>query len=248
MKAKLVIVGGAAKTNDIELELPAVLGRGRDVSVPLPHPLVSRKHCEIVEQDGRLLVRDLDSLNGTFVGEARVSEAVLPPGGLLTVGTVTFRAVYGDSAGKKPPKSGAPPAARAAVDAKSAAPMPAPAKSNPTLVASDEDSVLEIDSVEEVLDVGDIDEIVDIDDALVEELVEDVVEVADPDEADSAEAVAEQDSAELLDLEEVEIIDQGAMIAGVDDQTERARPPRPPADDDGGHVEFVALAQRQILR
>ena len=43
---------------------------------------------------GRLRVRDLGSLNGTFVGSKRIEDAEVPPGELLTVGTVTFRAVY----------------------------------------------------------------------------------------------------------------------------------------------------------
>ncbi len=60
----------------------------------LTHPLVSRRHCELVEKDGHVLVRDLQSLNGTFVGSDRIEEAILWPGDLLTVGTVTFRAMY----------------------------------------------------------------------------------------------------------------------------------------------------------
>ena len=42
-------------------------------------------------------MRDLESLNGTFVGSDRVDEAVLHSGDLLTVGTVTFRAIYDDA-------------------------------------------------------------------------------------------------------------------------------------------------------
>lgn len=94
MKAKLVVVGGDAKAAEVSLRLPTVIGRGRDVSLTLPHPLVSRRHCEIFESGGQLFVRDLGSLNGTFVGNDRVTESPLPPGELLTVGTVTFRAVY----------------------------------------------------------------------------------------------------------------------------------------------------------
>lgn len=94
MKVKLKVIGGDAGASDIDLELPAVLGRGRDVSLNLSHPLVSRRHCELFEQQGRLAVRDLGSLNGTFVGSQAVDQAMMDPGDLLTVGTVTFRAVY----------------------------------------------------------------------------------------------------------------------------------------------------------
>ena len=98
MKPKLIVVGGDAKPSEIDLKLPSVIGRGRSVSVTLPHPLVSREHCEIYLSEGRLHVRDLGSLNGTYVGNERIEDVVLPAGALLTVGTVTFRAVYEDPA------------------------------------------------------------------------------------------------------------------------------------------------------
>ncbi len=94
MNAKLIVVGGTTSTTEVKLRLPAVIGRGRSVQVTIPHSLVSRQHCEISEADGRLVVRDLDSMNGTYVGDERITEAILHPGALLTVGTVTFRAIY----------------------------------------------------------------------------------------------------------------------------------------------------------
>ena len=95
MEAKLVVVGGEAKAAEIRLKLPTVIGRGREASLMVPHPLVSRRHCEIYEQDGQLVVRDLGSLNGTYVNNLKVvGEAALPPGQLLTIGAVTFRAMY----------------------------------------------------------------------------------------------------------------------------------------------------------
>jgi hypothetical protein len=90
----LKVVGGEVDSAETPLALPAIIGRGHDVTVNLTHPLVSRRHCELCEVDGQLRVRDLGSLNGTFIGSERVVEAILRPGELLTVGTVTFRAVY----------------------------------------------------------------------------------------------------------------------------------------------------------
>ena len=95
LKARLLIIGGADGPAEIELDtLPMTLGRGQDCDICLPHALVSRSHCEIYEEDELLSVRDLGSLNGTFVGKQRVEQSVLKPGELLTVGTVTFRALY----------------------------------------------------------------------------------------------------------------------------------------------------------
>jgi pSer/pThr/pTyr-binding forkhead associated (FHA) protein len=94
LHAKLLVVGGDVKATEIALKLPATIGRGRDAAIVLPHPLVSRRHCELYEAAGQLMVRDLGSLNGTFVNSERVTESPLPAGELLTIGTVTFRAVY----------------------------------------------------------------------------------------------------------------------------------------------------------
>lgn len=96
MEAKLIVIGGDAKATEIKLRLPTIIGRGRGATLTLPHPLVSRQHCEIYEVEGQLHVRDLGSLNGTFIGNEPITEAPLPPGELLTVGAVTFRAIYGE--------------------------------------------------------------------------------------------------------------------------------------------------------
>ena len=95
LTAKLVVVGGDAKTTEVNLRFPCVIGRGREVTLTLPHPLVSRRHCEIFEHEGRLYVKDLGSLNGTFINNTKiVGEQVLNPNQLLTLGNVTFRAIY----------------------------------------------------------------------------------------------------------------------------------------------------------
>lgn len=94
----LTIVGGADKllADQIALErFPIRMGRGRENDLVLSHALVSRVHCELFERDGELYVRDLGSTNGTFVGSHRIQESPLRPGDLLTVGILTFRAVYG---------------------------------------------------------------------------------------------------------------------------------------------------------
>jgi predicted component of type VI protein secretion system len=98
LNVTLVVVGGDVKTPEVKLRLPSTVGRGRDCSIMLRHPLVSRQHCEIYESSGALMVRDLGSLNGTFVNNQRIEgDAPLQPGQLLTIGTVTFRAIYDEA-------------------------------------------------------------------------------------------------------------------------------------------------------
>lgn len=94
MQAKLIVVGGDIGAAEIPLKLPATIGRSRDATLTLAHPLVSRQHCELFEQEGRLMVRDLGSRNGTFLDNERITEAEVRPGDLLTIGNTTFRAVF----------------------------------------------------------------------------------------------------------------------------------------------------------
>src|SRR5262245_18410465 len=108
LNAKLVVVGGDVKTTEIKLRLPSTVGRGRGTTIMLPHPLVSRQHCELFENNGQLMVRDLGSLNGTFVNNQRITESPLPPGQLTTSGTVTFRARYESQPDSQPPPGAGP--------------------------------------------------------------------------------------------------------------------------------------------
>lgn len=94
MEAKLVIVGGKANKGQISLKLPTIIGRSREAGLTVAHAMVSRHHCELFEVDGLLKVRDLGSLNGTFVGQEKVTEANLYPETEFTVGPLTFRVEY----------------------------------------------------------------------------------------------------------------------------------------------------------
>ena len=94
MDAKFLIVNGA-KPAVIRLRLPTVVGRSNAATLKVRNSQISRKHCEIDEYEGELVVRDLDSSNGTFVNGQRISEMTfLSPGDELRVGPLTLRAEY----------------------------------------------------------------------------------------------------------------------------------------------------------
>ena len=95
MKARLISLGNDGLKAPVVLDkLPAVIGRNRDADVHLDDRWISRVHCEISEISGTLLVRDLDSHNGTLVNGQHVKEAHLLPGDRLSVGLTSFEVQY----------------------------------------------------------------------------------------------------------------------------------------------------------
>lgn len=138
MKAKLRVVGGRANRQEIVLSLPTIVGRAKESGLCVRHPTVSRKHCELREEGGLLVVEDLGSSNGIAVGDRVVPRATLQPGDRLTIGPLTFEAQYqvnGVSRAPAPPSAGVPLLADTEVesdfdflsdDAPAAAESPAP--------------------------------------------------------------------------------------------------------------------------
>ena len=94
MQARLILLDPPAAKRELKLTLPATVGRSREAKIKVVHGQVSRVHCEFFERDGLLYVRDLGSTNGTYVGDARITESVVRPGDTVTLGSVKFRAMY----------------------------------------------------------------------------------------------------------------------------------------------------------
>lgn len=122
LQAKLVVVGGKVKSQEVALKLPTVIGRGNEATLKIPLALVSRRHCEIREREGRLYIRDLGSTNGTYVNNYKISaEQPLMPGELVTIGTVTFRAEYQTAPRPEPMSAATQPGLRTTVKPNSSA-------------------------------------------------------------------------------------------------------------------------------
>lgn len=76
-----------------QFDLPSAvtfLGRRQDCDMCIPLSVVSRRHCELFTEYGKLFVRDLKSRNGTFVNGKAVEETHLKAGDELMIGPVKF--------------------------------------------------------------------------------------------------------------------------------------------------------------
>ena len=63
-----------------------IVGRAKDVDFQVDDPNVSRRHAAIYWADGSLMVTDLDSTNGTMVNGYPVTNSVLQPHDVVTIG------------------------------------------------------------------------------------------------------------------------------------------------------------------
>jgi DNA-binding NtrC family response regulator len=68
---------------------PVSIGKSPDNQLHLDDMTVSRYHVELTLRRGDIEVRDLESMNGTFIGEVRVARALVRPGTKLTIGANT---------------------------------------------------------------------------------------------------------------------------------------------------------------
>jgi EAL domain-containing protein (putative c-di-GMP-specific phosphodiesterase class I) len=72
--------------------MPLRIGRRPEHGLCLSCPSVSKEHAEIFRKDGTLWIRDLQSMNGTYVnGGAIRGDTLLHDGDLIQIATVVFR-------------------------------------------------------------------------------------------------------------------------------------------------------------
>ncbi len=126
--AKLVILnqGMTGRTFDLNVDRTTV-GRVEENTFQIADPSVSSRHAEILLQGSEILIRDLNSTNGTFINGDKISEAILKPGQTLRFGQVELKIDDGQplpaasAAPIPPPVPGATPApapaSRKSVDA-----------------------------------------------------------------------------------------------------------------------------------
>jgi pSer/pThr/pTyr-binding forkhead associated (FHA) protein len=102
MLVRLKILQGSNAGKEIKIPVPkCLIGRGDDCHLRPQSDAVSRQHCVIITTDSEVVVRDLNSRNGTYVNGERVGEeAVLLTGDVLRVGPLEFEMVIEQTAAK----------------------------------------------------------------------------------------------------------------------------------------------------
>lgn len=100
---KLVVLSEGLTGRSYELKVEkTTIGRLEDNAFQIPEQSISSHHCEVLLKGNDVVVKDLNSTNGTYINGEKISEKPLKPGQILRLGQVEIR-LEGDGA--------APPAA-----------------------------------------------------------------------------------------------------------------------------------------
>jgi pSer/pThr/pTyr-binding forkhead associated (FHA) protein len=117
--AKLVVLNAGLSGRSHELTVDkTTIGRVDDNTFQIAEASVSSHHCEVLLRGSDVVIKDLNSTNGTFLNGEKVSEVVLKPGQTLRLGQVELRLETEGSAAAPLPVS-------------ASAPSPAPASTAP---------------------------------------------------------------------------------------------------------------------
>jgi hypothetical protein len=74
------------KSYTLDEEHPVSIGRSRVNEIRLEDEATSAQHCRIIPENGHFVIYDLDSTNGTYVGDSKITRAPLNHGDTIKVG------------------------------------------------------------------------------------------------------------------------------------------------------------------
>jgi pSer/pThr/pTyr-binding forkhead associated (FHA) protein len=80
------------KTTHWTFKPPVTVGREPSSGVCIDHDSISRSHCQfMLNIEEALVIKDLESMNGTYVDDERVHQAVLMPGQFIQIGALRLK-------------------------------------------------------------------------------------------------------------------------------------------------------------
>ncbi len=122
--AKLVILTQGLNGRAHELNVDrTTIGRVEDNMFQIADPSVSSHHCEVLLRGSDVVIKDLNSTNGTFINGEQINESVLKPGHTLRLGQIELKL-----------ETGTPASAPASAPAKAPAPSPPKKTAEATMV------------------------------------------------------------------------------------------------------------------
>jgi len=94
MRMKVTFMSGPQDGKELSFAHPPItIGRSLENDVAIPDDrFISRQHAKLSLENGAWYVVDLNGINGTYVGEARIyGKCAVPPSGLIKVGRTVLK-------------------------------------------------------------------------------------------------------------------------------------------------------------
>src|SRR5438270_13254282 len=90
--AKLVLLsaGMTGRTHELKVD-KTTIGRVEDNTFQIAEPSVSSHHCEVLLRGSDIVIKDLNSTNGSYINGEKITESVLKPGQILRLGQIEMR-------------------------------------------------------------------------------------------------------------------------------------------------------------
>jgi predicted component of type VI protein secretion system len=99
MKISMVVMtAGKSKGQAIPINVPQfVIGRDPQCNLRPASAVISKRHCAVLIEDGKVFVKDFESTNGTFINEVPVKgQAPLKNEDILKLGPLEFKMIIED--------------------------------------------------------------------------------------------------------------------------------------------------------
>lgn len=74
-KVPIIVIKVMSRSWEKSVSKPILIGRGEDADIQLKDRTVSKKHCMIYYEQGKIYIKDLNSSNHTFIGEQDIAES-----------------------------------------------------------------------------------------------------------------------------------------------------------------------------
>ena len=88
----LYVLDGSLKEKTMSAHIPCVIGR-RETDIILPDPMVSKTHAAIQVVNGKLLLIDLNSTNGTTVNGQRIKQHEIREGDIVGIAGIHLKVI-----------------------------------------------------------------------------------------------------------------------------------------------------------
>lgn len=124
--ARVVFRDGQGQDGTLDLSPggTVVIGRGLDCAIRTDDAMVSRRHSLIRHENGRFVVEDMGSANGTLVNNERIKQRALAHNDVVQCGSLWLR-FFDEGTPARPAKPSLPPAVSSGVPVQAVAPASA---------------------------------------------------------------------------------------------------------------------------